>query len=66
MQVREFDDLANWFKKNVLEIQSLDYDPVDLVNHEEFSRAGTVEKVNEQDDELRLIEYIIGVDGMDA
>ena len=24
MQVQELDDLANWFKKNVLEFQSLD------------------------------------------
>ena len=66
MQVQEFEDLADWFKKNVLEIQSLDYDPIDLVNYEEFSGAETAEKVNEQDDELRIIEYIIGVDGMDA
>ena len=66
MQVQEFDDLADWFKKNVLDVQSLDYTPVDLVNYEEFTGAETFEKVNEQDDELRLIEYIIGVDGMDA
>jgi len=65
MHVQELDELASWFKKNVLEIQSLDDDVVDMGGYEEFSRAETVEQVNEQDDELRLIEYIIGVNGMD-
>ena len=35
MQVQELDDLANWFKKNVLEIQCLDDDVMDQREYEE-------------------------------
>ena len=66
MQVQEFDDLANWFKKNVLDIQNLDDDITGLDEYEDSSRAETVEQVNEQDDELSLFEYIIGIDGFES
>jgi len=66
MQVQELDDLANWFKKNVLEIQSLDDDVMDQREYEEALSAEALEQLKEADDELGLLEYIIGIDGMDA
>ena len=66
MQVQELDDLANWFKKNVLEIQSLDDDVMDQQEYEEALSAEALEQLKEADDELGLLEYIIGIDGMDA
>ena len=66
MQVQELDDLANWFKMNVLEIQSLDDDVMDQREHEEALSAEALEQLKEADDELGLLEYIIGIDGMDA
>ena len=66
MQVQELDDLANWFKKNVLEIQSLDDDVMDQREHEEALSAEALEQLKQADDELGLLEYIIGIDGMDA
>lgn len=66
MQVQELDDLANWFKKNVLEFQSLDDDVMDQREHEEALSAEALEQLKEADDELGLLEYIIGIDGMDA
>jgi len=66
MQVQELDDLANWFKKNVLEIQSLDDDVMDQREYEEALSAEALEQLKQADDELGLLEYIIGIDGMDA
>lgn len=66
MQVQELDDLANWFKKNVLEIQSLDDDVMDQREYEEALSAEALEQLKEADDEFGLLEYIIGIDGMDA
>ena len=66
MQVQELDDLANWFKKNVLEFQSLDDDVMYQREHEEALSAEALEQLKEADDELGLLEYIIGMDGMDA
>ena len=66
MQVQELDDLANWFKKNVLEIQSLEDDVMDEREYEEALSAEALEQLKEADDELGLLEYIIGIDGMDA
>jgi len=66
MQVQELDDLANWFKKNVLEFQSLDDDVMDQREYEEALSAEALEQLKEADDELGLLEYIIGIDGMDA
>ena len=66
MQVQELDDLANWFKKNVLEIQSLDDDVMDQREHEEALSAEALEQLKQADDEFGLLEYIIGIDGMDA
>ena len=66
MQVQELDDLANWFKMNVLEIQSLDDDVMDQREHEEALSAEALEQLKQADDELGLLEYIIGIDGMDA
>ena len=66
MQVQELDDLANWFKKNVLQIQSLEDDVMDQREYEEALSAEALEQLKEADDELGLLEYIIGIDGMDA
>jgi len=66
MQVQELDDLANWFKKNVLEFQSLDDDVMDQREHEEALSAEALEQLKQADDEFGLLEYIIGIDGMDA
>ena len=66
MQFQELDDLANWFKKNVLEIQSLDDDVMDQREYEEALSAEALEQLKQADDELGLLEYIIGIDGMDA
>ena len=66
MQVQELDDLANWFKKNVLEIQSLDDDVMDQREYEEALSAEALEQLKQADDEFGLLEYIIGIDGMDA
>ena len=66
MQVQELDDLANWFKKNVLEFQSLDDYVMDQWEHEEALSAEALEQLKQADDEFGLLEYIIGIDGMDA
>lgn len=66
MQVQELDDLANWFKRNVLEIQNLDDDVMDQWEYEEALTAEALEQLKQADDEFGLLEYIIGIDGMDA
>jgi len=68
MRVEEFDDLAEWFKKNVLDItQTTVLEDVYEGPYEETTRARRLRLKREQakarKDELSLIEYIIGVDG---
>jgi hypothetical protein len=67
MRVKELDDLAAWFKKNVLDVGHCDdADASDVVSYEEVSKAINgeidVDPQDELDDELSIIEYIIGVD----
>ena len=54
------------YKRQVLEIQSLDDDVMDQREYEEALSAEALEQLKEADDELGLLEYIIGIDGMDA
>jgi len=73
MQVQELDDLADWFKKNVLDIHKIDDEINGLEAHKESSYIEAVdvsnarlnvEQLKEPNDELSLIEYIIGIDGI--
>jgi len=70
MRVQEFDNLADWFKENVLDVQSMDDESY---NHEVHVESQTdlddvdqvhpvVEKPTEAEEELSLIEYIIAID----
>ena len=67
MRVKEFDDLAEWFKKNVLDMrqQHVDSDRYEGP-YEETIRARKLrlnrEQAKARKDELSLIEYIIGID----
>jgi len=74
MQVEELDSLAEWFKKNVLEISKAN-DGFDELNtfEEAYSERSDASKarssraqVNEQDDELSLIEFIIGINEVEV
>ena len=67
MRVDEFDDLAAWFKKNVLDVGHCDDEYASVeVSYAEVTKSKHVERVieppDEQDDELSIIEYIIGID----
>jgi len=73
MQVQELDDLTDWFKKNVLDIHKIDDEITDLEAHKDLSYIEAVdvsntrlnvEQLKEPNDELSLIEYIIGIDGI--
>ena len=71
----ELDSLAHWFKENVLELhqagESAFLDESSYLNGAETENFHAVgddstrlnsKKVKEPDDELTLIEYIIGID----
>ena len=67
MRVKEFDDLAEWFKRNVLDMrqQHVESDRYEGL-YEETIRARKLrlnrEQAKARKDELSLIEYIIGID----
>ena len=69
MHVQELNDLANWFKANVLDITPVIYDGIhetDIPNKNQFSsrkdRLRAIEDdAREYENELHLLEFIIGV-----
>ncbi len=79
MRVYELDSLADWFKENVLEIHQAEDDinaegayglsTNDEVYSEAFDDAQAsliFEQAQEQDDQISLIEYIIGIDEIET
>lgn len=79
MRVQEFDNLTDWFKENVLHIRSTADEAYDYEIDDEANASSVdleiadvkqvqfvMEKPTEAEEERSLIEYIIGVDGMDA
>jgi len=73
MHVQELNDLANWFKANVLDITPVIYDGIhetDIPNEHIFSshkdRLRAIEDdAREYEDELNLLEFIIGVNDVE-
>ena len=69
MHVQELDDLANWFKANVLDLTPVIYDGIheaDIPNENIFSSRKDHLRAIEDDardyeDELNLLEFIVGV-----
>jgi len=78
MQVQELNELASWFKKNVLDIGESDNDvEVDALEDEDHDGVGLDDAVNvnfvgtveysektRKQDELSLLEFIVGIDNM--
>lgn len=68
MRIQEFDNLADWFKENVLDVpntndESYVFEVYEEPDIDDASLAHSVaEKPTEADDELSLIQYIIGID----
>jgi len=74
MKVQELNDLANWFKANVLDLsedddmdigatedEALEYESDAYVILPENSHSNAIARHNDEQD---LFEFIIGVDGM--
>lgn len=74
MRIREIDDLADWFKVNVWEVRSADsqtydradYENSDGLNTDVINTDSNIEALTVANDELSLIEYIIGIDGINS
>ena len=74
MHVQELNDLANWFKANVLDITPVIYDgnhEADIPNENKFSSRKNRHRVIEDaacdyEDELNLLEFIIGVNDVET
>ena len=68
MRIQEFDNLADWFKENVLDVPSTNdesyvfeaYEKPDI--DDASSTHSVAKKPTEAEDELSLIQYIIGID----
>ena len=73
MHVQELNDLANWFKANVLDITPVIYDgnhEADIPNENKFSSRKNRHRAIEDDareyeNELHLLEFIIGVNDVE-
>ena len=67
MPVQELEDLAQWFKRNVLDFNASS-EPSDSFNYDDAFESSAPRSANseatkpsEEDDALTLLEYIIGV-----